>query len=106
MIKLHEYDREKTYFLLPTLVEAEQLTEDTEYEADGSTHTASGGCYVVSIQGIPMSVVERVDFEKHYCKLSEMPKPVKFYINRILAWKLGIKLPFWRRFLNAIVQSV
>ena len=103
-IKLHKYDRDKTYFYIPELCEAEQLTEDTEYEtsSNGQTHIASGGCYVVSIQGNPVSVVERLDFEKYYYKLDELPKPIRFCINRILAWKIGIKLPLWRRLLNAL----
>ena len=101
-IKLHKYDADKTYFTLPVLVEAEQLEQDTEYEtADGSTHKAAGGCWVVSIQGSPVSVVERLEFQKHYRKLDDLPKRIKQHINRILAWKLGIKIPIWRRLLDA-----
>ena len=91
-IQLHEYDESKSYFSLPVLVEAERLMKATEIVPEGSEpFVAPEGSYVVSIQGVPRSVVDASTFEAQYRKLADMPPHIKNAINSILAWKLGIE---------------
>ena len=90
-IKLHEHDKEKTYFSMPVLCEAEQLESDQEISVQhGDNINAKKGDYIVSIQGVPQSLVEKAKFDQHYRKLNDMPDDIKKAIRKVLGWKLGI----------------
>lgn len=86
---IRKLDPEKSYYLMPLVVEAEQLTEDTEIETDyHGTFTAKAGSYIVSIYGTPTSVVSEEDFKKNYVKHDMIPENIRGHFAKILKWKL------------------
>ena len=79
------------YFLLPCLVEAKEIEEDTTFETEHGEVAVPAGSYLVSIGGEPRSVVSKKEFHEHYVQFNSMPKRMRTMVNEVLGWKLRIE---------------
>ena len=84
---LYQGDPDKQYWLMPMLVEAERLEEDTTMvTAAGDSVVAKQGAYIISVRGEARSIVDEGEFAKHYVKRSKVPRKLKRSMREIADW--------------------
>ena len=88
-VKLHQPEKENTYFLMPQVYEIEQLKEDMKFTHQGKEMTAPAGHYLMSQLGEPQAVVSPQDFKKHYQKAVDLPRGISRALRKVFRWKIG-----------------